>query len=52
MYYIKETYAIIRSRFFKRFSMSGIESDFSSGALLLNSIILSDLSTALRFSED
>lgn len=38
------TYAIIRSRFLKRLSMSGIDSDFSRGALLLNSNMLRRLS--------
>lgn len=47
------THAIIRSRFFTRFSMSGMESDFSSGALLLNSNMLSRLSGVFfRCSDD
>lgn len=45
-----KTYAISRSRFFNLFSMSGIDKDFSSGALLLKSSMFNFLSgVILRF---
>lgn len=47
---MQNSYAISRSLFFRRLSISGIDNDFSSGALFLNNNLFSFLSgVILRF---